>query len=146
MAFRIALFVFEFILLFPFQRTELIYIHSKVMIVDDKKMVLGSANINDRSMLGFRDSELGIIIESNSDNDLIEGKLGNTCAKVHPFIQRFRRSLMAEFLGMLPKIPKEYKTYVHHDLLDDPVSNEFFHDVWNATAVNNGEIFEKVRS
>ena len=43
--------------------TEMIYIHSKLMIVDDTKVILGSANINDRSMLGDRDSELAILIE-----------------------------------------------------------------------------------
>lgn len=36
--------------------TEIIYIHSKMMIVDDKYALIGSANINDRSMLGTRDS------------------------------------------------------------------------------------------
>ena len=38
--------------------TELIYIHSKLMIVDDKILICGSANINDRSLLGSRDSEV----------------------------------------------------------------------------------------
>lgn len=33
------------------------------MIVDDKRMIIGSANINDRSLLGTRDSELAMIIE-----------------------------------------------------------------------------------
>lgn len=32
------------------------------MIVDDQKMILGSANINDRSMLGDRDSEIAILV------------------------------------------------------------------------------------
>ncbi len=36
--------------------TEIIYVHSKLMIVDDKKIIVGSANINDRSLLGDRDS------------------------------------------------------------------------------------------
>lgn len=36
--------------------TEIIYLHSKLMIVDDKKLICGSANINDRSLLGSRDS------------------------------------------------------------------------------------------
>ncbi len=31
------------------------------MIVDDDKVILGSANINDRSMLGNRDSEIAVI-------------------------------------------------------------------------------------
>lgn len=30
------------------------------MIVDDKKVIMGSANINDRSLLGNRDSEVGV--------------------------------------------------------------------------------------
>ena len=43
--------------------TEQIYVHSKVMIIDDKIALIGSANINDRSMNGDRDSELAIIVE-----------------------------------------------------------------------------------
>lgn len=34
-----------------------------MMIVDDLKMIIGSANINDRSMLGDRDSEIAIVVE-----------------------------------------------------------------------------------
>ena len=36
--------------------TEIIYIHSKLMIVDDRIALVGSANINDRSLLGNRDT------------------------------------------------------------------------------------------
>ena len=43
--------------------TEIVYVHSKCMIVDDNRFILGSANINDRSMLGSRDSELAILVE-----------------------------------------------------------------------------------
>jgi len=42
--------------------TEMIYIHSKCMIVDDTHIIIGSANINDRSMLGSRDHEVGVVI------------------------------------------------------------------------------------
>ncbi|KHN85761.1 Phospholipase D1 [Toxocara canis] len=38
--------------------SELIYIHCKCMIVDDKYAIIGSANINDRSQCGNRDSEV----------------------------------------------------------------------------------------
>ena len=38
--------------------TELIYVHSKLLIVDDRACIIGSANINDRSLLGNRDSEV----------------------------------------------------------------------------------------
>ena len=33
------------------------------MIVDDRFMIIGSANVNDRSLLGSRDSELAMITE-----------------------------------------------------------------------------------
>ena len=41
--------------------SEGIYVHSKLMIVDDKTAIIGSANINDRSQLGSRDSEVCIM-------------------------------------------------------------------------------------
>ena len=31
---------------------DLIKVHTKLMIVDDLKVIIGSANINDRSMMG----------------------------------------------------------------------------------------------
>ena len=43
--------------------TEIIYVHSKLMIVDDRRFIIGSANINDRSLLGCRDSEIAMIVD-----------------------------------------------------------------------------------
>lgn len=37
-----------------------IYVHSKMMIVDDDYIIVGSANINERSMNGERDTEIAI--------------------------------------------------------------------------------------
>jgi hypothetical protein len=45
--------------------TEIIYVHSKLMIVDDNILIMGSANINDRSMLGTRDSEIAVLLFFN---------------------------------------------------------------------------------
>lgn len=41
--------------------TEIVYVHSKLMIVDDRATIIGSANINDRSQLGDRDSEVCMV-------------------------------------------------------------------------------------
>ncbi|CAI8607328.1 unnamed protein product [Vicia faba] len=41
-------------------RRFMIYVHSKGMIVDDEYVILGSANINQRSMEGTRDTEIAI--------------------------------------------------------------------------------------
>lgn len=42
-----------------FQRF-MIYVHAKGMIVDDEYVILGSANINQRSMAGSRDTEIAM--------------------------------------------------------------------------------------
>ena len=51
---------------------EIIYVHSKLMIVDDRHVICGSANINDRSLLGKRDSELAAVI---SDEEFVSSQL-----------------------------------------------------------------------
>lgn len=38
----------------------MVYVHAKGMIVDDEYVMLGSANINQRSMAGSRDTEIAI--------------------------------------------------------------------------------------
>lgn len=38
----------------------MIYVHSKGMIVDDEYVLIGSANINQRSMEGTRDTEIAM--------------------------------------------------------------------------------------
>ena len=102
-------------------KTEIIYIHSKLMIVDDTKVLLGSANINDRSMLGTRDSEFAVIIKEKKE--LINKKTnknfvmdGNTNYKGANFATNFRRDLMAEHLGIQSDDP----------ILDDPVNEQLF--------------------
>lgn len=41
-------------------RRFMIYVHAKGMIVDDEYVILGSANINERSMAGSRDTEIAM--------------------------------------------------------------------------------------
>ena len=53
--------------------TEELYIHSKLLIVDDQRCLFGSANINERSMLGDRDSEIAVVYEDF--DDLIPSRL-----------------------------------------------------------------------
>jgi phospholipase D1/2 len=58
-----------------YPKTELIYIHSKLILVDDSVVLIGSANINDRSMLGYRDSEIAAIIkDDNKITNVMNGK------------------------------------------------------------------------
>ncbi|OON20442.1 phospholipase D domain protein [Opisthorchis viverrini] len=119
-------------------KSEIIYIHSKFMVVDDCKMIIGSANINDRSLRGKRDSELAVLIEKNPAGQ-------HSPVEVCPFIRRVRRSLMAEHLGVLPTLQRGFQGEWPDELLDDPVCDEFFNTIWKATADKNAEIFEQVR-
>ena len=46
-----------------------VYIHGKVCIVDDRLAIIGSANINERSQRGDRDSEIAAVIR---DTDMLD--------------------------------------------------------------------------
>ncbi|KAA3677727.1 phospholipase D1/2 [Paragonimus westermani] len=117
-------------------KTNVIYVHSKFMVVDDKRMIIGSANLNDRSLRGKRDSEVAVLIDSGAQSHV----------DFNPFIRRVRRSLMAEHLGVLPAMRRAVREEWPDELLDNPDGNEFFHNVWRATADKNAQIFEQVFS
>lgn len=42
------------------------------MIVDDRRVIMGSANLNDRSQKGNGDSEIALVVE---DMDLIDSRM-----------------------------------------------------------------------
>ncbi|OAD74703.1 hypothetical protein PHYBLDRAFT_111269, partial [Phycomyces blakesleeanus NRRL 1555(-)] len=77
--------------------TEQVYIHAKVMIVDDRTVIMGSANINERSQLGSRDSEIAACVK---DTELIDAVIGDTPIKVGRFAQTLRLRLMSEHVGI----------------------------------------------
>ncbi len=73
------------------------YVHSKLMIVDDNACIIGSANINDRSMLGMRDSEIAVVIQDVEFNKLKVGEEERDCGK---FVGSLRRNIWAEHIGV----------------------------------------------
>ncbi|KAF2791254.1 phospholipase D [Melanomma pulvis-pyrius CBS 109.77] len=77
--------------------TEQLYIHAKCMIVDDRVAIIGSANINERSMLGSRDSEVAAIVR---DTEMIDSYMGGEPYKVGKFPHTLRVRLMREHLGV----------------------------------------------
>ncbi|KAF8972879.1 hypothetical protein BGZ46_009977 [Entomortierella lignicola] len=81
--------------------TELLYIHSKLMIVDDRIIICGSANLNDRSQLGVRDSEIAIYIE---DTEMIDSKMDGKPYLAGKLAHGLRTSLFKEHLGLLPHV------------------------------------------
>jgi len=61
--------------------TEQVYVHAKIMIVDDRTLIVGSANINDRSLRGTRDSEICAVVEEE-EAYWIESTMGGEDWKV----------------------------------------------------------------
>ncbi|RAQ43999.1 phospholipase D1 (PLD1) [Aspergillus flavus] len=77
--------------------TEQLYIHAKCMIVDDRAAIIGSANINERSMLGSRDSEVASVVR---DTDMIWSSMNGRPYLVGRFPHTLRMRLMREHLGI----------------------------------------------
>ncbi|RUS17342.1 hypothetical protein BC937DRAFT_90093 [Endogone sp. FLAS-F59071] len=84
--------------------TEELYIHSKLLIVDDRIVICGSANLNDRSQLGNRDSEIAMIIE---DEDTIRTRMNGKPYLAARFAHTLRCQLFKEHLGLLNEEEEE---------------------------------------
>ncbi|XP_009417749.2 phospholipase D zeta 1 isoform X1 [Musa acuminata AAA Group] len=114
--------------------TNQVYVHSKLMIIDDREVLIGSANINDRSLLGSRDSEIGILIE---DKEYVDSFMNGKPWKAGKFSLSLRLSLWLEHLGLhAGEISK----------IRDPINNAAYKDIWMATAETNTIIYQEVFS
>uniref|UniRef100_A0AAQ5ZH31 Phospholipase n=1 Tax=Amphiprion ocellaris TaxID=80972 RepID=A0AAQ5ZH31_AMPOC len=112
--------------------TELIYVHSKTLIADDRCYIIGSANINDRSMLGSRDSELAVFVE---DEERVPSIMGGEEYQAGPLTLALRKECFRVLVGAAsdPSIN-----------VDDPISDDFFFLVWNESSKRNATIYDKV--
>eukprot|EP00455_Lapot_gusevi_P002180 TRINITY_DN10850_c0_g1_i9.p2 TRINITY_DN10850_c0_g1~~TRINITY_DN10850_c0_g1_i9.p2 ORF type:complete len:218 (-),score=55.51 TRINITY_DN10850_c0_g1_i9:87-740(-) len=115
--------------------TEKVFVHSKIMIVDDRVSIVASANFNDRSFLGERDSELGAIIE---DTEMVDGLMNNALVPVSRLAQQMRLRLWCEHLGL------NYEDEKDRALILDPIADHVYHDVFLATAKKNTAVYERV--
>uniref|UniRef100_A0A672GRV2 Phospholipase n=1 Tax=Salarias fasciatus TaxID=181472 RepID=A0A672GRV2_SALFA len=112
--------------------TELIYVHSKMLIADDNTVIIGSANINDRSMLGKRDSEVAVIVQ---DCEKVPAVMDGQEYEAGPYALQLRLECFKTVLGG------------HTDSsidVSDPISDRFYKEVWMTTAGRNATIYEKV--
>ncbi|RNA10079.1 phospholipase D2 isoform X1 [Brachionus plicatilis] len=138
--------------------TELIYVHSKLILVDDRACIIGSANINDRSLLGNRDSEVALLVE---DTRFVKGIMNKKECGVGKFCSSLRHRLFKEFLGelgcnsepnfepglanMLPR-RKSFRDKIPSESIDisDPCSDEFYKQVMLKYAAQNTRIYDLV--
>uniref|UniRef100_A0AAX7TRA6 Phospholipase n=1 Tax=Astatotilapia calliptera TaxID=8154 RepID=A0AAX7TRA6_ASTCA len=112
--------------------TELIYVHSKMLIADDNTVVIGSANINDRSMLGKRDSEVAVIVE---DSEMVDSVMDGEPYKAGKYALQLRLECFKTILG----------TYTDPTIdVSDPISDHFYKEVWMSTSARNASIYQRV--
>ncbi|HEV2703636.1 MAG TPA: phospholipase D-like domain-containing protein [Steroidobacteraceae bacterium] len=82
----------------------MVYVHSKLMIVDDRFVILGSANLNERSLSGKRDTEIACAFWPGRNED----------GKCTEQVTKFRQALFTEHFGSaLPGNPSSPGCWRH---------------------------------
>ncbi|KAL4792842.1 hypothetical protein BDV19DRAFT_367871 [Aspergillus venezuelensis] len=135
---------------------EELYVHGKVCIVDDRLAICGSANINDRSQVGYHDSELAIVVE---DQDFIDSTMNGEPYRAARLAATLRRQLWREHLGLLPV--QDYDASKHpnaqpptacmneilegpeNDFVTDPL-NDVLWNTWTEQATTNTDIYRQL--
>ncbi|KAH9058083.1 phospholipase D/nuclease [Lactarius vividus] len=139
--------------------SELSYIHTKLMIVDDRRVIMGSANLNDRSQRGDGDSEIALVVE---DDDHIPSYMDGRPYSAGRFAASLRRKLFRQHLGLIPPqnvtsrheratsfmrpapVPNDDETDLEEDArVADPLSDEML-NLLNTTARVNREVFTEL--
>ncbi|KAF2792764.1 phospholipase-like protein PldA [Melanomma pulvis-pyrius CBS 109.77] len=133
---------------------EELYIHAKICIVDDKYVICGSSNINDRSQLGYHDSELSIVMY---DTDKIDIKMDGQSFRAGRHAHTLRSMLWREHLGLIPPqsldatddpnaqppgdgSPNDNLEGAEFDFVSDPLSDGVW-KMWCDNASTNTTVF-----
>ncbi|KAG9256481.1 putative phospholipase PldA [Emericellopsis atlantica] len=134
---------------------EELYIHSKLLIADDRIVICGSSNLNDRSQLGYHDSELSIVME---DTRTITSVMDGVQYEAGYHAATLRRYLWREHLGLLPPqdldanddinaLPPTVnpENNIHDDVesykfVEDPLSEDLW-KMWTEQADKNTMLF-----
>jgi phospholipase D1/2 len=117
--------------------TEQVYVHTKLMIVDDLYALLGSANVNDRSLLGMRDSEIAVLVE---DGRTARADINGTGSQrpVRLFAHDLRRQIWSKLFGITGNVRPATEL---KQAIDQPGSP----DSWKLIqrrAATNAELYE----
>ncbi|KAL2405885.1 Phospholipase D1 [Exophiala dermatitidis] len=132
---------------------EELYIHAKVLIVDDRHVICGSSNLNDRSQLGSDDSELSIVM---TDTRTMETTMDGKAFQAGYHAATLRRHLWREHLGMIEAQPVDASNDPNAqpptvcmndeysgeewDFVADPLSDELW-EKWQNQATVNTEVY-----
>ncbi|KAI0869034.1 phospholipase D/nuclease [Hypoxylon argillaceum] len=134
---------------------EELYIHAKLLIVDDRIVICGSSNLNDRSQEGHHDSELSIVME---DTEKIQSTMDGQPFEAGKHAATLRRYLWREHMGLLPpqdndasgdpnaQPPGEdspndiWDRDESYKFVEDPMSDALW-EQWTSSATTNTETF-----
>lgn len=134
---------------------EELYIHGKVLIVDDRTVVCGSSNLNDRSQLGFHDSELSIVM---TDTRTVKSTMNGQPYEAGYHASTLRKYLWREHLGLLlpqdldadedpnaqpPNVPNDIHEGETYQFVEDPLSDDVW-DMWTSRATKNTQMFRQL--
>ena len=127
------------------------------MIADDRTVICGSANLNDRSQLGTHDSEIALLIQ---DPTPLQSTMNGQPWQAAYFAATLRRQLFRKHLGLIPVqdftrpndnfVPISLSRNNVYDfnspedqLVEDPLSDHFL-NFWNSRARTNTEAFSRI--
>jgi phospholipase D1/2 len=118
-------------------------------------VICGSANLNDRSQMGDRDSEIAVIIQ---DPHQINSYMDGRPYQASVYASSLRRQIFRKHLGLLPhqdparpdvnftpvELDANYYDFGTHEdrLVEDPLSSHF-NQLWNRTARANTDVFTR---
>ncbi|KAI3384489.1 hypothetical protein SNEBB_008929 [Seison nebaliae] len=110
---------------------ENIFVHSKLLLVDDCYAIVGSANMNDRSLVGDRDAEVAIQLTFPSDinNENTSTTLGNV-------VGEWRRNIFIELFDLNSNEQKKYL-----ESIDEFETIQFFREISRNNEKFYSEIF-----
>ena len=121
-----------------FYVTEQIYVHNKMMIVDDLYAIVGSANINERSLLGSRDSELSVLLV-DADTEMHDLRQDGKPRPTRNFARTLRQQVWSKIFGLTAGGDKAATTL--QDALEHPASPAVWKAI-RAVAAANTELYE----
>lgn len=135
--------------------SEELYVHSKLLIADDRLVICGSANLNDRSQLGTHDSEIAVVIE---DPETVDSRMDGEPFRASVFATSLRRQIFRKHLGLLrhqppdrpdqnwepvDRSPNDYDWGSEEDrMVEDPMCR-YFTRLWSSTARENTDLFSR---
>jgi len=79
--------------------TEMVYVHSKFTIIDDAVAIIGTANINDRSLNGNGDTEIAAVVVDTAQAAMTEMG-GGVRVVARRFARDLRRDVWRKHFGM----------------------------------------------